>query len=265
MVTKVVATVAMVATLVAPSTEAAEHASLPYPNSMAAIGNSMTLAVATVGGIDNSWSTGTNPRVNSQYLRILAANPAIKGHALNLAVGGAGFGTPSQARQAVVKHVGYVTIWGGEDACGTTDVTGFGRDFSAVLATLAKGNPKPLVFVASIIDPGPTYRMLQANRAAVFKASRYGAAICAMTLGTTPASDASPAKITAASQSVKALNDALAAACRAYGSRCRYDGGAVSRIHLGLADMGTDFIHLSISGQRKVAAASWRATFPFRH
>ena len=38
---------------------------------------------------ENSWATGTNPAVNSVYARILAPNPAIKGHNTNLAQGGA--------------------------------------------------------------------------------------------------------------------------------------------------------------------------------
>jgi len=33
----------------------------------------------------NSWATGTNPAVSSIYLKILAKNPAIKGHDFNLA------------------------------------------------------------------------------------------------------------------------------------------------------------------------------------
>ena len=37
----------------------------------------------------NSWATGTNPAINSVYLRILAKNAGIKGHNVNLAQGGA--------------------------------------------------------------------------------------------------------------------------------------------------------------------------------
>ena len=34
---------------------------------------------------ENSWATGTNPAVDSVYLRILARNPKIRGHNVNLA------------------------------------------------------------------------------------------------------------------------------------------------------------------------------------
>ena len=37
----------------------------------------------------NSWATGTNPKVDSVYLTILAHNPAIKGHNSNYAEAGA--------------------------------------------------------------------------------------------------------------------------------------------------------------------------------
>ena len=62
-----------------------------YPRSMAVLGHSN----ATGEDSDpaqphaviraNSWATGTNPAVNSVYLRILANNPAIKSHDFNLA------------------------------------------------------------------------------------------------------------------------------------------------------------------------------------
>jgi hypothetical protein len=65
-----------------------------YPNAMASTGDSITRAfnTGTIPFTDapaNSWSTGTNSGVNSQYLRILAANPAISGHNYNDAVSGA--------------------------------------------------------------------------------------------------------------------------------------------------------------------------------
>jgi hypothetical protein len=37
----------------------------------------------------NSWATGTNPAVHSVYQRIVANNPAIRGHNFNLDQGGA--------------------------------------------------------------------------------------------------------------------------------------------------------------------------------
>ena len=74
-----------------PSAAPLASATPGYPSSMAVLGHSN----ATGEDSDpaqphaviraNSWATGTNPAVNSIYLRILAKNPAIKGHNFNLA------------------------------------------------------------------------------------------------------------------------------------------------------------------------------------
>src|SRR4051794_667706 len=65
-----------------------------YPHSMASTGDSITRAfnTGTIPFTDapaNSWSTGTNGSINTHYTRILAATPAINGHAYNDAVTGA--------------------------------------------------------------------------------------------------------------------------------------------------------------------------------
>src|SRR6516162_2355523 len=64
-----------------------------FPSSMAALGDSITAAygscLAPTSCPRNSWSTGDGTQVDSQYRRIASANPAMKGHARNLAVPGA--------------------------------------------------------------------------------------------------------------------------------------------------------------------------------
>src|SRR5262245_63754055 len=68
----------------------ATPAAVPYPRSMAALGDSLTLAYPN--SVEESWATGGNPFVRSHYLRILAAGGgAIRRHAYNLAVPGASF------------------------------------------------------------------------------------------------------------------------------------------------------------------------------
>jgi hypothetical protein len=72
-----------------------ERAQATYPNSIAVLGHSGATGENSdpnrPGAIvrANSWATGTNPAVNSLYLRILAKNPKIKGRRFNLAQGGA--------------------------------------------------------------------------------------------------------------------------------------------------------------------------------
>jgi hypothetical protein len=234
-----------------------------YPRSMAALGDSMTLAYATEGQSVNSWSTGTNARVRSHYAPILTASPAIKGKAYMLAAPGADFASMRlQAREALSKHAEYVTVWGGEDSCGTDDVAGFERSFTGLMATLDRGRPHPRVFVASIIDPGAEYRALRAKRASVLRHFPYGIRICNAVLGKSAKLDSPPFDVAAATSSVRKLNAALARVCSSY-SWCRYDGDAVFHMPLVYGDFATDFVHLSIAGQKKVARVTWKATFPF--
>ena len=84
----------VVALLIAPSA-LSRSSYAKYPSSM------VVLAHSGATGYDsdprqprtdikaNSWATGTNRAVNSVYLRILAKNPRIKGHNVNLAEDGA--------------------------------------------------------------------------------------------------------------------------------------------------------------------------------
>ena len=73
----------------ATATAAAAPAPKPtpgYPSSIAILGHSGSTGEDSdpeqphVEIRANSWATGTNPRVNSVYARLLARNPAIRGH-----------------------------------------------------------------------------------------------------------------------------------------------------------------------------------------
>jgi hypothetical protein len=58
------------------------------PNGRGPFGDPTAVGLPASFGLDcpsNSWSTGTDPRVNSIYQRILARNPAIAGNIANWA------------------------------------------------------------------------------------------------------------------------------------------------------------------------------------
>ena len=61
-----------------------------YPDSITVLGHSGSTGENSdpdqpgVEVRENSWATGTNPEVDSLYLRILEHNPAIEGHAIAL-------------------------------------------------------------------------------------------------------------------------------------------------------------------------------------
>src|SRR5204863_2450269 len=133
------------------------------PNSMAALGDSITAGVGAclslLGCPRDSWATGDGTLVNSHYKRILAANPAIQGHATNLAIPGATVADlPDQVTRAVGLRPDYVTILiGANDACRAsigdmTSKAAFQKAFAAALTALKAGLPATRVLVVSIPD-----------------------------------------------------------------------------------------------------------------
>src|SRR4051812_17085364 len=65
-----------------------------YPDSMAVLGHSGAMALGSGnpdgnGSLQNNWATGSNPDVDSVYIRLLSENDAIDGNAHNLATVGA--------------------------------------------------------------------------------------------------------------------------------------------------------------------------------
>jgi hypothetical protein len=50
---------------------------------------------------------------------------------------------------------------------------------------------------------------------------------------------------------------------RSVGSLPVLDRNAVFRMPVAYRDLATDYVHLSVAGQRRIAEVTWRATFPF--
>src|SRR6516165_6010280 len=139
----------------APIVAAAPAPPPAFPSSMAAIGDSISLAVDDCCSIaphpQDSWSTGGGWPANgilSHYQRILLLQPSIAGHAFNNSVSGAKVAdTNSQAQMAVAQGAQYVTILiGANDVCtGTiasmTTTAAFQAAFQTTMSTLESGLP----------------------------------------------------------------------------------------------------------------------------
>lgn len=137
-----------------------------YPTSMAALGDSITQAYDSLGRRQKltsepqfSWATGyaNSHTVDSQYLRLLAVDPAIKGNEHDDSVVGASVsGLLAQVNLAIGQNAQYVVILiGANDVCtetiaGMTPVSTFSETFRTDLATLMKDLPNAHVFVSSI-------------------------------------------------------------------------------------------------------------------
>ena len=148
----------------------AERSAPKYPNSIVVLGHSgatgynSTAPLPKSWGFDqktavwnrNVWATGDNPKVQSIYLRILARNPAIKGHNFNVAKPYNGVtGLLRQAQRAIRRsrrrNLSCFTA-------STTTSLAMHRPvalqelraaFAQVLGVLAKGAPKARILVVS--------------------------------------------------------------------------------------------------------------------
>jgi hypothetical protein len=250
--------------VVAP-TAAGTPSSDGYPDSIAVVGHSGATGYDSdprqprTDIYANSWATGTNPAVNSVYLRILAKNPRIKGHNVNLAEDGATtLELLEQARHAVKlkPKPGLLLIQIGDNdiICPATKtyLSGFRRALARSLRVLARGAPKSRMFVVSQFGSPTTYvkALTRLQRLAIA-----GEGPCDF-VG--PSARVVPKKLARLERTIHAYEAQLAAACAEFRS-CRYDGGAFGRVVDKRAYISEDTNHLTIRGHAKAAAVAWTA------
>jgi lysophospholipase L1-like esterase len=270
MLRKIMPVIVLSATLT-PGTARAAGA-VPIPPVMAALGDSISSGFNACGWYvscrSRSWSTGDDPVVDSQYLRLLARGPVIRGHNLNYAEPrAASEGLAAQAARAVAHGASYVTILiGANDACrgGEADMTpvrAFRRNIDDAMAVLASARAPVRVFVASVPDLMRLWRLGKDDLLArtFWAVGRLCRAMLARPSSTAKADRARRERVRAR---IMDYNDQLAAACRAYGAGCRYDGGAVFRFPFTLKMISKwDYFHPNEAGQRALAAATFKAGF----
>jgi lysophospholipase L1-like esterase len=247
----------------------ARASTVPLPNSMAAIGDSITQAydVCCYYGNHpgNSWSTGSASwdGITSHYQRILALKPNISGHNYNDAVSGAKMSdAPAQAADAVSEGARYVTIlMGANDVCRSsvsamTTVDTYRAQFQQTLATLEAGLPSSAhIFVSSIPNIYQLWQLFHDDSTASFEWTT--AKICQSMLSS--ANTESDRQTVLARE--KACNDVLAQECAKY-ANCRFDGYAVFNYPFTKSQVSKlDYFHPSLSGQAALASVTWAASW----
>jgi lysophospholipase L1-like esterase len=253
------------ASAAAASTAAA--AAPPLPDSMAAIGDSITQAVDVCcfyrSWPGHSWSTGYVPfdGIASHYERLRARNPAILGNRWNNAAAGARMAdAPAQARRTVTQGAEYVTIlMGANDLCrsdGTlTPTATFRAQFRTTLQILRTGLPRSHVFVASIPNLHQLWSVLRTDPLArlVWRA----AGICPPML----AASNTPADRQAVVDRERELNHALRDVCATW-SRCRFDNYLTYNYNF-TRDLVSklDYFHPNFRGQATLSALTWEASW----
>ncbi len=257
---------AVAVTLVSSSAEAKGAAA--YPNSIVVLGHSGATgydsdpARPRVDIRANSWATGTNPAVKSVYQRLLALNPKIRGHNLNLAKdGGVVRDVLAQAAIAVKSNprpeLVLIQIMDNDMRC--PDVADpkppptFQPTLEKALQLIAKATPKARIFVVSQFgSPGTNVAALTAAQR---KANGGGSGPCDFL-------DANgkiiPSRLAHLETEIHAFEAALAVGCKTV-STCRYDGGAFGRVVDRPEYISKDLSHFSIKGHAKAAAVAWEA------
>jgi lysophospholipase L1-like esterase len=234
---------------------------------MAAVGDSVSTAFGSclllVSCLRNSWSTGDGLRVQSHYRRLRDDRPGLR--AYNVATPGArAAALTAQAGAAVRDRADYVTVLiGANDAChggidAMTPVATFRTQLDQGLRVLRTGRPRARVLVVSIPD---LYRLWEVGHTEPRAVRAWSHGICpALLADATSTAPAAAARRTAFRQRIDDYNAQLKAACRAYGTRCRWDGGAAHRLRFGLDLVNTlDWFHPDVAGQDRLAEVSWPA------
>lgn len=241
----------------------------PAPSSMAALGDSMTRGFDDCSPPSDcpavSWSTGTQPDIDSQYERLLLVNPAINGNAHNDAVTGAKMtNLNGQAAMAVSQGAGYVTIeMGANDACTSsestmTSVATLQSQFQTAMTTITQGLPNARIFVASIPDIERLWQVGHVDAKADSIWTQFN--ICqSMLVNPTSTAQADVDRRARVRQRVIDFNTALATVCAQY-ANCRFDDNAVFDFAFELPDVSSlDYFHPSQQGQTMLALGTYAA------
>ena len=242
------------------------------PNSMDALGDSITRAFNTCSTAftdcpENSWATGTNAAVNSVYERILAKNAAIKGNNFNDAVSGSKMeGLKAQAEKAVSRKVELVGIlMGANDACTSsvstmTSVATYKSKFEEAMKTLTTGLPSAEIDVGSLPNVYRLWEILHTNSSAVSTWNTLK--ICQSELANpTSLAKADEERRLQVKTREEEFDSALQTVCAKF-TQCKYDEGKGFKIAFTTSDVGTrDYFHPTIEGQAVIAGVAWEA-FP---
>lgn len=250
-----------------PTMTAPPPTSSPPPTSMAALGDSITRALAACcSNGDNSlhsWSTGHGPGdgVSSHYERLTRLDPAITDRSHNNAISGSrARQLPDQAEMAVEQNAEYVTILiGANDLCASsasmmTSEAEFASHIQTALAALDRGLPRARIFVASIPDLYQLWKALESNAEA---REAWSGGTCQSML----AADNTEEQRQSVTTRELAFNRILAQTCSQY-KNCRWDNNTVHNFKFSASDVSVlDYFHPSLEGQARLAELTWRASW----
>ena len=236
-----------------------------YPSSITVLGHSGSTGESSdpaqprVEVRANSWVTGSNPEVNSLYLRIRKHNPAIEGRNIPYSEGGADVDELAvQASRLLSSKLTpdliLIQIMDNDLTCPIqyAALTDFQKKLTTTLKRLARGAPNSSQFVVSQVGSVRTYAR-SLSRAE--RASQGAKGPCDFM---SPTGSVVPKKVARLEAAIHAYERALRAACATV-RQCTYDGGAFGRIIDRREYFSDDLNHFTINGNAKAAAVAWAA------
>lgn len=251
----------------------ADRGATRYPGSMVVLGNDQVLGHGSDPAHPyrdtpaNSWATGANPAVNSIYIRILALNPAVRGHNVNLGHDDANVrDLASNVREAIAlkpKPELVLIELDGDIECDAQDsdrVAEYKTDLAAALSTLAKGLPNARIFIVSSWGSFSSYVKYLQGLPKGDRMKHAGKGLCQFV--DSPSGRVVPSHVAYIKKFVTQYEAAQAAVC-AQIAHCRYDGGAAQRMTVTSTDISLDQEHLSLAGEARLAAIEWKAMVGF--
>jgi len=231
-----------------------------YPDSVAVIGHSAVTGEGTQpGGQEikaNSWASGSNPEVNSIYLRLLRAHPAIAGHAVNFGTGGADVESLAGQAEGLIAQdpqpeLVLIATLDADIACPATqgDFAAYGEAIGKVLEDLSTKMPGSRFFITTQIST-PSRDATVYSRSE--RARVGGTGPCAFL---DPEGNVVPTELRRLEAAIAGFKTQLTKACSRT-DRCSTDqtgrGWSIRR-----SDYSDDLNHLDLSGQARWAEYVW--------
>lgn len=214
---------------------------------------------------ENSWATGSNPEVQSIYLRLLQDHPALKGHNYNHAINGSGVDQLELAFEGlldeveVLPDVVLIQVIDNDMRCDGTDAQNYGpfaRTLDRALTRMEDTIPGVQFFLTSQWATVETWTAWAVDHVEQVFANS-GTGPCHVFDGQgTPR----PAGMRSLQRIADSYWSEVESVCAEHPG-CFTDGGAQKSFVPTDRDVALDFNHLSIAGHRKYAAIAWQA-FP---
>jgi hypothetical protein len=248
----------------------AHHVEGGYPNSIVAMGHSGLTGWnsdpenPSRDVPENSWATGSNPAVNSIYQRILALNEGIRDHAYNLAVSGSKVDDlVRQANEAaalpVKPELVIIQSIDNDMRCDGTDARNyrpFGATLAKALAIVVASNPDVRIFIinqwATAKNFATVARSIPEQRTMLTEDGPCGLL--------KPSGKLRPAGIASYERILAGYYKQIKLVCARL-ANCSTDHSALHRMIIQRSDLAPDGGHLSVRGQRKMAAVAWQALY----